>query len=414
MATTRTFQDMLNDHLNYDLLKEETIKRVYVLQKAEIDNDWKGGTLPVPFKGRNASSISFGSLTATSDIGKAKYVRGEISTQPELWGSMIWDHKDLMQHDGKVNEKSFLKLLAEETIPDFLDYVKNAASITMLSASYFASAIANGDASGNLTVDRPERFDIGQKVTIDDGDSSPTTAYVNTIDINTGVVNFVTTRDGAVAADLSGYSVASSTRCYYDGAQSNAFTSLKSSLLSAANGGSDTLYGQTKTAYPYLQAINVSGASITAANIVSKVFDAYTTVLKLAKGGTKKEAVMSWKHLGSVMKALESGKGAFNIVPGSQKVTVYGWTEITVMGVAGPLTIVGIQEMDDDVILIMDWSAVKIHSNGFFRKRIGPDGLSYYTVRETTGYSYVQDVCFMGDLVLNKPSRCGIIYGISY
>lgn len=413
MATTRTFQDMLNDHLNYDLLKEEIIKRVLVLQKCELDNDWKAGTLPVPFKAASASSISFGSMTASTDIAENKYVRGEITNQPELWGSMIFNHRDFIEHDGKVNEKSFLKLLPE-VIEDFMDYVKNAASITMLSNSYFASGTATGDASGNLTVDRPERFDIGQKVIVDDGDSSPSTCYVNTININTGVVNFVTTRGGATPVDLSGYSVAQSTRCYYDGAQSNAFTSLKSSLLSLANGGSTTLYGQTKTAYPYLQAINVSGASVTAANIVEKIFDAYTTVLKLGKGGMNKEAIMSWKHLGSVMKALESGKGAFHIIPNSQKVTAYGWTEITIMGVAGALKVVGVQEMDDDAIFIMDWSACKVHSNGFFRKRVGPDGRSYFEVRAATGYSYIQDVCFLGDLVLNRPSRCGILYGISY
>lgn len=413
MSTTRTFQDMLNDHLNYDLLKEEIIKRVLVLNKCELDNDWKGGTLPVPFKAANASSISFGSLTASTDIAENKYVRGEITTIPELWGSMIFNHRDFIEQDGKVNEKSFLKLLPE-VVEDFMDYVKNAASITMLSNSYFASGTATGDASGNLTVDRPERFDIGQKVIVDDGDSNSTTCYVKTININTGVVNFVTARGGAVAADLSGYSVAQSTRCYYDGADVSAFTSLKSSLLSAANGGGSTLYGQTKTAYPYLQAINVSGAAITAANIIEKIFDAYTTVLKLGKGGMDKEVIMSWKHLGSVMKALESGKGAFHIVPNSTKVTAYGWTEITIMGVAGALTVVGVQEMDDDAIFIMDWSAAKVHSNGFFRKRIGPDGRSYFEVRATTGYSYIQDICFLGDLVLNRPSRCGIIYGISY
>ena len=413
MATTRTFDTMLNDHLNYDLLKEEIIKRVLILNKCEIDNDWKGGTLPVPFKAAGGSSVSFGSLTASTDISEAKMVRGEITTMPELWGSMIFNHRDFIEHDGKVNENSFLKLLPE-VIEDFMDYVKNAASITMLSNSYFASATATGDASGNLTVDRPERFDINQKVIIDDGDSSPATGYVLNVNINTSVVNFVTTRGGATPLDLSGYSLAQATRCYYDGAQTNAFTSLKASLLSAANGGGSPLYGQTKTAFPFLQAINVPGAAITAANIVEKLFDAYTTVLKLGKGGMNKEAVMSWKHLGSIMKALESGKGAFHIIPNSQKVTAYGWTEITIMGVAGALKVVGVQEMDDDAIFIMDWSACKVHSNGFFRKRVGPDGRSYFEVRATTGYSYIQDICFLGDLVLNRPSRCGIIYSISY
>ncbi len=412
MGSTRSFSAMLNDNLNYDLLKEEIQKRVYILNRAEKDNDWKGGTLVVPFKGAQASSLSFGALTSSTDIAENAYIRGEITSQPELWGSLVFNHRDFIEHDGKVNEQSFLKLLPE-VVEDFMDFMKNAVSITMLSGQHFATLTADGDSSGNMTVDRPERFEIGQKVTVDDGNSSPLDTYVRTININTGVITGYDARTGGSASNLSGYTVAQAAKVYYDGADDGAFTTLKSSLLSAANGGASTLYGQTKTAYPFLQAINIDGSSITATNIVGKIFDAYTTVLKLSKGGTEKECVMSWKHLGSVMKVMESQKGPYHIVPNSMKVTAYGWTEITIMGVAGPLKLVGIQEMDDDSIMILDWSAIKVHSNGFFRKRVGPDGRSYFEVRATTGYSYIQDICFFGDVVLNKPARCGIIYGIT-
>ena len=57
MATTRTFNDMLNEYLNYDLLKEEMTKRDYVLKRVEKDNKWKGGNLVVPFKAAGASSV---------------------------------------------------------------------------------------------------------------------------------------------------------------------------------------------------------------------------------------------------------------------------------------------------------------------------------------------------------------------
>lgn len=412
MGTTRTFDTMLNDHLNYDLLKNELEKRAYILQAFEKDNDWKGGTLPVPFKAANGSSIAFGAMSDSTDVSENKYVRGEVTSQVELWGSMLFNHRDFIEHDGKVNEDSFLKLLPE-VIEDFMDWTKNAVSFTMLNAAYFAKATADGDASGNLTVDRPERFETNQKVVIDDDDSATTTAYVKAVNLNTGVVNFVTTRGGASASNLSGYTVAQNAVCYYDGAQNGAFTSLRSSLLSAANGGGLTLYGQTKVTYPFLQAINVSGSDIDATNIVEKIFDAYTTTRKLGKGNPN-ECWMGWKHFGSCLKVLEANKGAFNIVPGSQEVSVYGWTKITIMGVAGPLTLVSLHEMGDTDIFFIDKSAAKIHSNGYFRKRVGPDGRSYFEVRATTGYSYIQDICFIGDLVLNRPNKCGIIYGISY
>jgi hypothetical protein len=412
MASTRTFNDMLNDHLNYSLLKEEIEKRVLILDRCEKDNDWKGGTLPVPFKAAQASSIEFGALSSSTDIAENKYVRGEISTQPELWGSMVFNHRDFIEHDGKVNEKSFLKLLPE-VLEDFMSWVQNAVSVTMLNGSHFAKATADGDASGNLTVDRPDRFEIGQKVSIDDDNSTAATGYVSAININTGVVTFVTARGGATPVDLSGYTTAQNAKCYYVGSQASGFTSLKSSLLSAANGGGSTLYGQTKTAYPFLQAINVSGATISAVNILEKIFDAFITIRKIGKG-MPDEVIMSYKHFGSVLKVLESGKGSFNIVAGSKSAAVYGWTTITVGGIGGVLKLTAVNEMDDDFIAFMDWSACKVHSNGYFRKRVGPDGRSYFEVRNTTGYAYIQDMCFFGDLVLNKPSRCGVLHSISY
>ncbi len=120
------------------------------------------------------------------------------------------------------------------------------------------------------------------------------------------------------------------------------------------------------------------------------------------------------------MKLLENGssafdaKGGFHIDQKSTKVGVYGWTEISVFGVQGQLTIVGIQEIDDDYIIYMDPRAAKIHSNGWFKKRISPDGDSFFEIRNTTGYQYLVDMAFFGDLVLNRPSYCGIMHTISY
>jgi len=42
MATNRDFSSMLNEYLPLDLLKEEYIKRDYLLQKCKMDESWKG------------------------------------------------------------------------------------------------------------------------------------------------------------------------------------------------------------------------------------------------------------------------------------------------------------------------------------------------------------------------------------
>lgn len=415
MSTDRSFSTMLNDFLPNELLKEEFVKRDYVMQNVEKDDGWKGGPLIVPFKAAGASSVSFGSLTASNDVAEDKYVRGTVSAPKEVSGTMIFNYRDLIEHD-KISEQNFLKLLPD-TVDDFMSYMKNVVSTNFLNGSYFAKLTATGDASGNITVDHPDRFMIGQKIIVDDDDSSPTTAYVLTININTGVVNAVTTRGGATPADFSGYTVAQNAKVYNDGAQSNSFSSLRGALLSAANGGDASLYGQTKTAYTYLQAINVDGGAaglnITQTNILTQIFNALVTVRRLGKGNPM-EILMSYTNLGYCMAAIEAQKGAFNVVPGSQKSSSYGWMEMMVGSVTkGMLKIVGIQEAEDDVIMIIDWRAVKFYSNGFFRKVKSPDGNEYFTVRNTTGYQYLIDIMLFGELVVQRPSYCGIIYGIA-
>ena len=95
MATNRDFADMLNEHLNYDLLKAEYLKRDWLLNNVQRDDGWKGGTLIVPFKGQQASSVKWGGLTAESDVAIDDYVRGEVSGFKELWGTIEFDHRNV-------------------------------------------------------------------------------------------------------------------------------------------------------------------------------------------------------------------------------------------------------------------------------------------------------------------------------
>lgn len=420
MATTRTFSAMLNDFLPNELLKEEFIRRDWLLSNVDKDDSWvgnagsstNGGSLIVPFKAAGASSVTFGALAASTDIAEDVYVRGQVYTQKEAWGSMIFNHRDLMEH-GKVSEQNFLKLLPN-SLEDFMDYMKNVVSTNLLNGTHFATATADGDSSGNLTVDRPDRFNIGQKCSIDDDDSSPVTGYVRAINMNTKVVNFYDARSGGSAVNLSTYTVAQNAKVYHDGSQTSGFDSLRAQLLSSANGGGSTIASQTKTSYPFLQAINVSGADITAANIMEKIFDALTTIRQFGKGNPNK-VVMSYKNLASAMKVIEASKGAFNVRPGSQSVSQYGWTEIEVGSVTkGGLQLIGVQECDDDVIMFLDMRALTFYSNGMFRKRSSPDGHEYFEIRNTSGYQYIIDVCLFGEIVLKRPSYCGILYSISY
>lgn len=402
---------MLNEYLPNELLKEEMIKRDYLLSNVEKDDSWLGGNLVVPFKAAGASSVAAGQLSASNDIAEDKYVRGGVSVQPEIWGSMIFNHRDLMEH-GAVSDENLLKILPD-TVDDFLTYMKFVVSVNLMNGAQFDKLTAASTANnGVITVAHPERFAIAQKVQVDS--ASVLTGYVSAIDMNALTVTLVTTRGGSTVVDFSAVNKASGTLVYNDGFATNGMSSLRNALLSSANGGSTQLYGQTKTSYPYLQAINVSGAAINAANIMEKIFDALTTIRTYGKGAPT-DIVMSYRNFGSCIKVIENSKGAFNVTPGSQKASQYGWMELTVGSVAkGSLKIVGVQEMDEDVIYFIDWRALKFYSNGFFRKRKSPDGIEYFEVRAQTGYQYIVDICLFGDLIVLRPSYCGVLYSISY
>lgn len=411
MATSRTFSNMLNEYLPEKLLLDEIKKRNWALQNIEQDDSWLGGNLIVPFLGAVGSTVTFGSLAASNDIAEEISVRGQVSAYKEVWGSMLFNETDLLQH-GKLSEQNFLKIIPD-AITRHADYISAVVSQNLLTGETVAKATADGDASGNITVAQPDRFQIGMKVSVDDNNSSPVTGYIKTINMNTGVLNIVTARGGSTAVDLSGYTVAQAAAIYNDGQQSNGFDNLPNQLLSSANGGSSTHLGQTKTAYPFLQAINVDGSSATAANLLTKIFEAYVTVRRLG-GGQPFKVVMSYKNYGACLKQLETAKGGFNVIPNSKKTEVFAFDTITVGGFAGVLELVAVQEMDDDKIMFLDMSTLKFYTNGGIRRRRAPDGKEFYEVRATSGFSYIVDHCFFGEFVVNHPKKNGIMYGISY
>lgn len=416
MATARNFQDMLNEYLPNRMIMEEYVKRDWLLSNVELDNGWQGGKIVVPFKGAGASSVEFGQLAGASDISQSVYVRGSIDAYVEVWASIVLNHRDLMDHEGRIPEATFLKLIPGE-VDGMLDTMKQVVSTQLVSGSHFATFATNGTAGGQFEVDHIDRFQIGQKLDIDDGNSAPLAVYVIAIDVNaatvgSGVVTVSASRGGA-AADVSAYTVAQGAKCYHPGVLSNgAFNSLKGTLLSLANGGSATVHGVSKLAYPILQAVQLPGAAVTASNILDKLFDGYTVVRSKAKGNAN-TILMSFKHLGSVMKLLETQKGPF-VVTKQPSASIYGWTEIEITSVKGTLKLVGIVEMDDDVIMYLDLKSMVFRTRGGFRRRKAPDGKEYFESRAASGYTYIVDQCLFGELEVNAPGHNAIMYGISY
>jgi hypothetical protein len=416
MAIDRNFNDMLNEYLPEDLLKNEIVKKDWFLSNVEIVDGWAGGSLEVGFKESSASSIVYGALEDESNIGQSIMVRGSVAGHKHVSSSMIFNHRDLLEHgsSSKMSKKSFLKILPDE-INDHVQVLREIVSCNLINGKKLAKLTANATAGGVITVDRPERLMVGQKLEFHDGiPTASVDGYVASIDLSARTAAIVTARGGATVLDLSAWLLANAPYVTVPGANTAAFSGLKDMLLSAANGGDAALYGQSKAIYTYLQSHNENGSAITATSITGKIFDCYTNIRRFYKGNPRK-VVMSFKNMATVMKQIEASKGAFNVVPGSRKTDLYGYDQATIVGIGGGnLDLVAVQECDDDVILFLDMSAFKFHTNGLIRRIKSPEGLEYFTKRTTSGYKFILDHELFGELVLKTPQKCGIIFGISY
>lgn len=318
---------------------------------------------------------------------------------------------DLMEHDGKIPESTFLKILPDQ-IDSMMMYFKMVVSTHLLGGPHFAKATTDGTVGGVLGVDRIDRFTKDQKVVLRSGVVPAADYYVINVNVYDETITVSATR-GGLAADISAYLLADATKTYHPGALTGGMTSLGSQLLSNANGGSANLFGQVKTDWDFLQSVQIDGSTVSASNLLEKLFDGYVKRMRLAKGGKAPEVLMSFKHFGSALKSLESTKGPFNVVPNSRSVNVYGWDTIEIGSVSGQvIKLVGIQEMEDDKIFYLDWSSIKFYSNGLFKRRKAPDGKEFYEVRETTGYFYILDHCLFGDLVCTAPWKNAVMHSI--
>lgn len=419
--STRSFSTMLNEYLTNEVVFNAVMERSWLLKNIEIDTSYNGGTVPVPFESNAPTSIGFNFLTDTSDIHEAAYIRGTLSAAVEVYGSMLFRQRDLWDGHGKGKEASFIDKVTKQ-VERFAMGFKEAVSTQCLDGEVLATFTSNGTAGGVIGVDKIDRFQIGQLITLDDGDSAQGDYFVIAVDINTKEITVSATRGGA-AANVSAYTVAQSAKIYHKnvlvgGTVTNKFESLRDILLSAANGGAATVHGQTKASYPVLQAYNHDGSTINAANILEKIYQAHSQFKSRARAGMPTKIAMSSELLGYCRQAMEVQKGAFKVSPKDTRATAYGWEEIDVLGVTGGLmTLVGVTELKNDIIMGLDLNSVKFLSVGeMFKKLADDDGNQYYKVRTAGnggGMSYVVDMACYGQFQCHSPQSNWIIHSVS-
>lgn len=423
--TTTDFNAMLKRYMPYKLLKAEVEKRSYFLQKVNKKSNYKGGVMDIPFKAASASSFRYGKLIASTKITQSKYVKGLLQGYKEIWGAMKFYDHDLNRHPDAA--QSFLESLLKE-LPDFAEAMKERVSQALLNGPALTEVTdVTNAATGIIKVKRPEMLELGQYVEIG-ATTAKKTGYVSTININDGSILIVTAISdvdaGTNPVDLSAVTavVVGDSLRLEDGFDATLqFTSLPEQVLSEANGGSALLFGKSKVKYPFLQAYNHDGSGIAAGNILSTIFNAFSATKRIGKTANPTEVIMSYTNLQNAMAELEDvTTGANGIGSGRQftagdtKANAYGWTTIQVTGVKGVLTLVGINELRDDVIFGLDWRGIDLHSNGMFERRKSPSGNEFYEERTEDGFVYIVDIRFFGELVVSMPSYQFVIHSIDY
>lgn len=418
------YNAMLNEHLAFDLLEEEVKKQSYILDNCTIKKDWVSGTIPVPFKAGKGGTIVMGGLASEAEISRTSYVRGELSTMKEAYGSLIVSEKDIMLN-GKISEQSFIKILPDQ-LEDLRDVYTQSVSTQVLNGGALTVVSANGDASGNVSVSHPERLTIGQRLTFK-GVGESATGYVKTIDVNTGAILLVTAPAGSTGCvlnadggDASQADIDAGDLVYLSNGDSHNFTDVSSMLLpSGIHSAPATLFGQTKASYPFLQTTYKDGDStcVSAAGLLGELFDTQGKAQK--RGANPKEWILSYTNYLAIKKYIETTAGtSYRIIDsGKDTVNYAGTKKIVIGGIDDETTIRAVRDMPDYLTLCWDVKDLEFHCppTGFFHVLETPEGNKYYTVRTAgtgtdAGYKYISDIVLRGEFIHTKPWNTAVIY----
>jgi len=431
--TTPNLNSMIKRYMPYGLLKMELERQNWFIEKVSKKNDFKGGILEVEFKAAKSTSIRYGKLVPSDKITGPKYAKGLMHGYKEIWGALKFLDHDLAKHDDL--KKSFVEALLKE-IPDFIISMSDKVSHALLNGASYTRVVGIADAAtGVLKIARPEMLEIGQYVEFgaDSATVKSSFGYVSSIDMgdeNGGDVTFVaamtdvdaetnkidfTTVAGNVTTVIASGDGLRLEDGFHTASAALTFTSLPEQLLSLANGGSATLFGVEKKKYPFLQSLNrvVTGAT-SAQDMLGHLFDMIALNKRMNKTAIVKEVVMSNVVLAKIVKSIELNEmigatGQKRFTSSDTKYNAFGWTEVTVSALGQSVKFVGINELNDDYMIGIDFTSMDLLTNGMFERRKSPSGNEFYEERSETGFTYIVDIRFFGELVVSQPYKNFII-----
>jgi hypothetical protein len=403
MALTATYGALLKRYTPESLIENEFTKLSYIWTNCEKDKSWRGGTYEVPIHEAGFSSMAFGALTADTDIGEMDVALGTAS-MVELSGSILVRESDLYRHGDM--EQSYLKIMPER-IEEFVKFMQQTVSVGFLAGARIAKATANGEADGEITVDKPWLFRKNMKVAIDDGNDTEATGYVRSINLNTKKLLIYDARTGGAVVDLSTYTTSQNAIVRVIGQGSESFLSLPDALLSATDGGSDTIYGKTKTDYTALQSLSSSGSAWTAETVLDDVLTKYYECCDARGADNFKEIIVSYGVFKNIAKQLELGKRA-QIV---DKKAGYGFNAVDIVGAEGMAKIVALRDMPNDKIYLGDVSKIKFAGAEPFKRKLY-NNEEFFMKRGLTGPEFISDMMLRWNFFV-KPAQWGVVHSVA-
>lgn len=408
MATTQAYNNMLKRFLDQEMLTSEFAKENYIYKKMTKDLSWNGGIYEVPTEDGAAGSIAAGQLVDSADISMGKNSLGTIARDKEIWGAIKVNEADLSRHtSGKV---SYIETILPDKVEKMIDRQKDQFITQVLTNGSLALVTANGTVGGVITVDKPELFTIGQLIEVFNG-TIATKAFIKAININTGVLNLVTTNGGSTAVDVSAHTVALKSKIRIFGSNNEKMISLFDAVFPTSLGGTDVLYTLNKVDTPALQAtfqdLTAAGAgagAMTAANLLDKIL-AFAYLLKRQGRQKNQEFLVSYGVFKNLAIKLEANGRRYVV---KDREAGYGFESVTFIGPEGDVKVTALKRLNDTEIYAVDWSGVKFAGSAMFETVKSPDGNRFYVERAATGYGYITDVKLAGEMVYSPSKLAGI------
>lgn len=413
MALKADLNSLLREYAPDQCFINEMKRLNYYWSKINKDKKWiPGSTYPVQFETGQHSTFVMGGLPAVADINGATYAKANIASPATIIGSMKIHEKDLEKHSGDM-KKSFLDFWPEKS-KQFMKRFEERMSVLLLGDGSICTATANGTIGGVLKLDRPHLLTIGEKVEIDDDNSTPVAAFVRKINLNTKEVTFYDAPTGGAVVDLSGYATANKAKVYITGTSSSgeSFNNLKSFILPSTLGGSDTIHGLNKIDNgPILQALYVDGSGWnTAKKLVEGLYDFYYQYDFLGRS-EENEITVSYDKYQWISLYLQQAKQYM----AKDQTAGVGYKGLTLVGPNGDMKIKALRDMTSDLAPVIDFSAVEFAGQTLFKMKHKQNGDLFHTERVAGaggGYVHIVDIEVEGQHVCKAPGKLAAVHSL--